>query len=504
MRPFARMMAAALASAPMAPLAGQAADLPAAAAASRPSPAAPGAARPGAPSGHTGAPAAPLLNPGDNPATPGSRPLENQSLPISPPPRVGLFPEFGQQLLDRGIDIHGVAFDHFLANPSAGSNPGQTNNLAVFAPSVDFDLERLAGIRGATVRVQAVLFGLKSDIPGVLSDTGGFLTGFQSTPSPITSLLAVLTYEQKLLDGRLAIEVGRSNVYNNFFLPNSLDLFTHFSSALEVTGDFNPNPFPVWSGRARYELTPAWYLQGGIFEDNFRLALVNGNNFSTRRASGATVLAEVGYRTDFRTAAYPANLEAGVLWNARSGTTNLKGTGRDFIPGLQAANYGSGGVLFMQGLQTVWRSPQASNGPPANIAVYGSADVAVGKPQPIDMDAIIGTNFTGFIPGRPFDALGLQAHYQRLSAIEAGFETRTQQRFAGPGPAQSRNGFAFEVVGKAQLTPAISLHPFVEYFVNPDNYYNPFQRRRPQDGVEAGLFAVVTLGQFFGTSQKPF
>jgi len=50
---------------------------------------------------------------------------------------------------------------------------------------------------------------------------------------------------------------------------------------------------------------------------------------------------------------------------------------------------------------------------------------------------------------------------------------------------------------------AVSLKPFVGYFINPDNYYNPFQRKRPKDGVEAGLFLSVALGRLLGTSQKP-
>ena len=437
--------------------------------------------------------------------TSGDLTLVTPSEPISPPPRMGLFPAFGTQLLDRGIDIHGVAFDHFLANPNTGVNPGQTNNLGVIAPAVDLDLNRLVGIPGATVRIQGTFFGLKSDIPKILSDTGGFLGGFQTTPAPLTTLLSVLTWEQKALDNRLSIEVGRTNVYRNFFLPNSLDTFTNFSSTVQIVGDFNSNPYPVWAGRARFNLTPAWYLQAGAFEDNYRRAVNNGNNFGATGASGATVIGELGYRTEFNTAAYPANLETGFLWNARTDDpTNLKGTGRNLVPGVTATNYASGGVAFVQGLQTVWRGAAKADGPPTNIALYGSFNVAVGKPQPIDLDTIAGVNFTGFIPGRPFDALGLQVHYQRLSAIESNFETRVERRFAGPGIGQPRDGFNLEAVGNIQITPAIALRPFVEYLAGQDEYYNPLQKKRARDGFEAGAFLTVSLGRLLGTSQKPF
>ena len=57
------------------------------------------------------------VNPEGLPANPnldttGDKMLELTSQPISPPPPVGLFAGFGKTLLDRGIDFHGLAFDH--------------------------------------------------------------------------------------------------------------------------------------------------------------------------------------------------------------------------------------------------------------------------------------------------------------------------------------------------------------------------------------------------------
>ena len=54
------------------------------------------------------------------------------------------------------------------------------------------------------------------------------------------------------------------------------------------------------------------------------------------------------------------------------------------------------------------------------------------------------------------------------------------------------------------LTPAITLNPTVQYYVNPDAYDRAAQRSRAQDGFIAGVFATVSLGRLLGTSQKPF
>ena len=459
-----------------------------------------------APVGRTGAEDQSPI-PGNN--TPGDQTLQEQSLPTSPLPRVGLFTGFGGRLIQDGIDIHGIAFDHFLANPTAGADPGHTFNLAAFRPAADFDLYKLVGIPGGNIHLGLTFFGLRGDTPQDIVQAGGFLTGFQTTPATETNLVSLLTYEQRLMDGRFSVEAGRTNVFNYFLLPNSLDPFSYYSGTFQITGDFPSTPYPVWGGRATYKFAPTWYVQGGAFEDNYLAATSYGDRLGIGVSPGAQLLAEVGQRSEFSNAAYPSNLEAGIEWNTRDGRLNLKGTGAPAIPLLQRPNYPGGEVLFMQGEKVIWRGaghpgsvPQA---PPTNIALYGALNASLSKPQPIDMDATVGVILTGFIPTRAFDALELRAKYQRLSQVEANSESLKQLITAGRGPSQNRDGFAFEAIANVQVTPAFAIRPLVEYLVNPDNYYPPAPiPHRPSDGIEAGLFAVVSLGRLLGTSAKPF
>ena len=439
--------------------------------------------------------------------TPGDQTVEQTSLPISPAPTTGFFPQFGKQLLDIGIDLHGTMADHFLANPTAGVNPGNTINLAALRPAADFDLDRLIGLPGGYIHVGLTFFGLRSDIPQSITQTDGFLTGFQTTPATETDIISLLTYEQRFINGRLSVEAGRSNLFNYFFLPNSLDPFTYYSGALVSTSDAPSAPYPTWGGRATYKLDQQWYVQTGAFEDNFIAATQYGDRFGTGDAPGAQLLAEIGQRNDFRSSAYPSNLEVGMEWNTRSGRSNIKGTGAPAIPFLAPTDYSGGGVLYLQGQKVIWRGaarPGARILPPANIALFGSIDASVDKPQPVDVDVLTGLNFTGFLPGRPLDALGLQFRYQRLSQVEAMNESRLQLETAGPGPSQPRDGYQFEAVGNIQVMPAVAFRPIFEYFINPDNLYPPGAvPGRPHDGVEAGFFAVVSLGRLLGTSIKP-
>ena len=150
--------------------------------------------------------------PGHN--TSGDQTLQRESIPTSLPPRVGLFTGAGKALLDLGIDIHRIVLDHLIATPSAGVVLGQVTNVAVLRPAVDSDLGKLFSLMGGNLHLDLAFDGLQRDIPQILSQTGGILTGFQTTPITETHIPSVLTYEQRLLSDKLSLEAGRTNVYN--------------------------------------------------------------------------------------------------------------------------------------------------------------------------------------------------------------------------------------------------------------------------------------------------
>ena len=348
----------------------------------------------------------------------GNTVLVQPNQPQSPPPTLGFFPGFGRTLLDDGIDFHGDVLDHFLGQGTAGVQ-SETNNLGSASFAIDFDLQKLIGLNGAALHViEAVFFG-KSNFPHDVLEEGGALDGYQGSPAPETSDLRELTYEQKLFNRKFDIEIGKTNAYHYFFLPNGLDPFTSESTTIYADGDFVPLAHPVWDGVANYHFTPKWYTQVGAFEDNYRRAINYSYNFGVDQASGAQIIGELAYRSEFSNARYPANFEAGFEWNTRNGESNDKGTAGNYSPVIEAYDYTGGGVFYAQGGYTVWRGPNLSYMAPRNILVWGSFAASVDKPQPIDCDALAGVNFTGFLPPRPRDILGLQMHYQRLSQIEA-------------------------------------------------------------------------------------
>ena len=439
--------------------------------------------------------------------TPGQELRPVSGLPAQATVNTGLFPGLGNELLNDGIDIHGAILDHFLTNPSVGNVPGNTSQLAILRPSIEFDLGKLLGIQNGFVHTSLTWWFSKSDEPGSIAQLGGALTGYQVTPILEASVLTRLTYEQLLLNGRLSLEVGKSNVHQYFFIPNSLDPFSYDSPVLYVDGDFNSIPYGVWMGKATYKLTPAWYLQGGLFEDDYPRVVKYGWNFGDDGVVGVQALGEIGYRTNFATENYPANLEAGFEWDTRNGYSNVKGTSEAASRFDSAANYPGGGVIYFQGAKVVWRGPVTQPGsPPRNLQLYSQADVSVDKPQPFDADVSVGANLTGPLPFRPVDILGFQARYLALSKVEADFETEehtllNRRRFAG---TQSRNAFLFEGSYQIQVTRYATLSLYGQYFEHPDDYEVPFINHVPESGFAAGGLVRIPLGPALGTSSKPY
>ena len=426
--------------------------------------------------------------------------------PFSAAPTVGLFTGTGAALQRDGIDVHGIILDRYLADTTAGPDPHHDGNITAIAPAADFDLEKLLGIKGGAFHTQFTFLVGRYDEPNLADYAGGWLTGWQTTPALSGEWVypSLVTYEQKLLQNKLSIEFGRTNFFRYFFTPNALDPFFNISAVAQVVGDSSSVPFPTWGARAIYHFTPKYWVQLGAFEDYDYGSDNEPFAFGAARAPGASIFTEIGSRTEFFNSKYPENFELGVEYSTRTGYSYTKGSPLPEAAAFSAANYPGGGFVFFQGLQTLWRGPRKVFGPPANIALYGSVDPSYDKPQPFDIDAILGLNFNGFVPGRPFDAVGFQAHYLRLSAVEAAFESKFHNIFAGPGPNQPRNNYAFDATYNLSFNNVVSLKPSLQYFVNPDNFGNPTFNKRPGDGFEVSVELVVALGRLLGTSSKPF
>jgi porin len=409
----------------------------------------------------------------------------------------------GRTLQDLGVDVHGLMIEQYMNNVSAGELPGHNSNQLLFIPSIDLDMSKIAGIPGGQVHLAGTFWGLRENVPGETEQIGGVLGGYPASPTMTAHEFSLATYEQKLFNGALDIEAGRTNPSRYFDQPNCLAFFSCFSPTVTVDADLGTPPYAVWGGRVKVNMGHT-YVQAGAFEDNTEAEVSTESvDFSFKGAVGTLVMAETGYRSDFSFDKYPRNFAIGMFYDtAGYGTTH--GTPFPWSPSSGRYPYNGGKGIYLSARQTVWTGPRPATGIPSNIAVYGHLSTAVSQPQPIDLDVYGGVVAQGLLPNRPYDTVGFKAEYLRLDPREAAFETEARLESGGPYSAQSPNEALFQINGYWRLTSWAGIQPDVSYFVNPDSYYNPFSAHKPQDGFIIGAQLLISLGPLFGTSAKPF
>ena len=180
--------------------------------------------------------------------------------------------------LGNGISMILNYTGEFAANPSGGIRQGSAY-AGQIAFGLDADLGRLAGIDGGSVHTivtQRHGRSLAQDDIGFNGSVQEIYGGGQ------TAHLTLLSYEQKLLDNRLDIEVGRLLANPNFLAS---PLYCNFQnnatcgapkSIFKLT-NFTYWPIATWGGHAKAWVTDTVFLHAGIYEVNPRDQLPTRN-----------------------------------------------------------------------------------------------------------------------------------------------------------------------------------------------------------------------------------
>ncbi|WP_082075747.1 carbohydrate porin [Acidocella aminolytica] len=420
----------------------------------------------------------------------------------SPPTLIDVPPlkAAAQRLDQHGIRIDLNYVDDFIANPGSGIIENQTGNLGLFGINADFNLEKIIGLKGATIHEATTVYGLRSN-SHMLTNQGSMLgtINYLKYHSPV--VLNMLTYEQKI--GRLDFEVGRSNVLRYFWRQNCDNPFNCEPALMAGDTPLMPLRYASWSGLARYQVTRAWYLQAGGFEDNAYNLNTNGLHFSTNHSTGTLGVGEFGYTTTFKTAAFPAHYEFG-LWGDTTPHTNpyLSALGRPvqiYTKDPKASEPDPIG-MFAEGRQVVWVGARqhAVGAQPKNIALTWGLFAPLNGGQNFDLEAWLGGIFTGVIPGRPYDHFGFRVHYLQLGSDFAHSETVARILAGGNADPQPRNEYSFEVSYDIHLAPGVMLAPTAQYLINQDTYYFPKTRIAPRNGFVVSAFLVISLDHMLG------
>lgn len=146
------------------------------------------------------------------------QPAVTQPGPVRPVP-VGPLAPIGAAAEAAGINLHLLFIDAYYNNFDMGVIKGISANTGLVITGADFDMGRIAGITGGTFHVLETIQTLRTHVNNFAPAYGDLTAGFEPVFPATASQLSVLSYEQKLLDGAMTVEVGRSNPNRAFNLP---------------------------------------------------------------------------------------------------------------------------------------------------------------------------------------------------------------------------------------------------------------------------------------------
>lgn len=403
----------------------------------------------------------------------------------------------GQELVEFGVTPRLRYVQSFAANPVGGLTQGtDTSGVVLFGS--DVDLGRVAGLQGAQVHVTfAQFYGHE-----LATDHIGTRTKVQSFYYPKKQFeLAELTYDQRLLDGRLDLVVGRANATGEFARSTYGCRFQNVADCpfelTQVVGGFPGFPYVNWGGHARYNFTPEVFVKAGAFETNSTRNTTTGFDWGLNHSTGYVIPVEAGYGTEFATDAYPRHAKLGGWYNTAPYTDpflSTTGRSRGLFGGKPMPHGGGRAGFYGLADQVVWR-PEV--GTARGVAVFGSAGAPLDGKELFAFQGVSGAIWTGPLASRPLDQVGVLGSFIRLSNKEDGYLNALLKK-ARSTTMVDRNQFIFEVNYNYRITEGIFVASSLQYIVNPDSISRPTATRAPEDALVVGLKLAVNVGELIG------
>ncbi len=342
-----------------------------------------------------------------------------------------------------------------LGNPTGGYRQGAIYD-GLLEAGVMMDLGKLANWQGATLTVDGLY-------PHGSSLTRNDVRDF-NVLSNIDTVHSPRLYEawvQQDLDGeKFSIRAGQLPIDSEFFISTNGALFINsaFGVLPSISQNVNVAVYPVAAPGLRMRATPndTWSVQGGVYDGNvgdLHETNRDGLRFNLNGRDGAFIIGEVDYTLHPPLAADGKQVSAPVL----SGTYKLGGfyDTADFSDDTTGRTHeGNYGFYFIMD-QNVWQAPGS---PGQGLQAFGRVSAAPGDRNQVEFYTDGGLDYTGLIPGRNQDVLGLGLSYTKMS---------NGLRDAQGNPYQNHYEAIVELTYQAVVTPWLNVQPDIQYVFNP-------------------------------------
>ncbi|MGH8045612.1 MAG: carbohydrate porin, partial [Chthoniobacterales bacterium] len=310
-----------------------------------------------------------------------------------------------------------------------------------------------------------------------------------------TAMYYALAFEQKLLDDKISIKLGRFATGDDFasspiywlYMNNGID---GNPQALPVNTQFSAYPWAVWAARLRVDPTPEFNGQLGVYQVSDRVfdRAYHGVDWSMRPGDGVLLISQLGWTPEFFKRAVPADStptpDAKSIVNdkSKSGEKSFKEPVETVMKGLpghywfgayfspwQFSQFGttdtatnSYGFYWHADQMIYQESPGSAQGLTLWSAFVLSPQQNIAK-LPFEVNG--GIVYQGLIPTRDNDQTVFGIVYGQFSDDYA-----AATEAAGGGSPDYE--LVFEWGYRVQFTKFMYVQPNVQWVINPGGAYN--------------------------------
>lgn len=380
------------------------------------------------------------------------------------------------RLTDSGIEpIVG-----YVGESAANLNQGTSNRMRLageLALGAKFDMERIAGIRGQA----KVLFTKRM---GQRVNDESHLNTLQSAQEIWGRgniwRLTFAWYDLKL--GKVDIKAGRMTPAEDSDTARCDFQNLYFCGAIvgHVNSDVYLNyPIGQWGARVKVALPRSFYASSGIYLLNSR-NLTDGFSLRFSKASGILAYGEVG-ATPKIAGRLAGEYKVGMIYSTQDGNDLIL----DDRGGIRAqtgrpALVRPDRVAFYANLRQQVLAPRADGAHGLALSVLTA--YSPNHVTNLESKLAVIANYSGLVPGRPKDDLGIGFARGRLNHHLT--DDQERQDAANPGAVPIRKSeYLLEVYYGIELIPGFTIRPHVQ------RYFNP--------GGDPGRHSITLLGVKF-------
>ncbi|MBU3666128.1 MAG: carbohydrate porin [Chthoniobacterales bacterium] len=357
-----------------------------------------------------------------------------------------------KKLSDDGLGFGGSYTTDLLGNPAGGQRQGFTyyGQLQLILAA---DLEKLIKWKDAYF-VASMFDSAGNNLSRNYIGNYFNVTEVASIP---TVVLGQMYFEQRFLDDKISLKIGRMGVGSDFVI---MDIFNLYVGGIDGhTPVFVWNTFwsgaatSTWAGVLKVEPRKDWTLRLGVYQATTanRVIANHGLNMDFNPSDGVEIFGEAGWKTRLRDPwgdgeALPGEHKFGGYWSSWEYPEFGGGTG--------ANTHG----LYWIGQQMVWRERAKTD---EGVTLWYSFVYApTGNISRFPFFSGAGGGWQGALPGREEDWILFGSYFGTMS-----------RDFAAKREAQGLGDPTYEWVlewdYRAQLTPWLYVMPCAQWVINP-------------------------------------